>query len=349
MKDKVDPGSFQVAAIQMVGGEDLQANLAAAEKLIGDAASAGASLLVLPESFALIGNVDYQKIAELEATPEGPIRQFLADQARRYGVWIVGGTIPIAVARANKNSHAARHATVHSTTHSTTHATMHAASLVINDEGKEVGRYNKIHLFDAELKDNQRLYTESDLFLPGNEILCVETPFGRLGVAICYDWLFPETIRQIAFNGAEVIIRVSAYMDPWGATPPMDWWTLFNRARAAENTVFVVASNQGATLKNYPPFSWPGGSMVVDYDGRILAQADPGEGEKIVVAPINIQALRDERKRRVGHDMLSHLRSEVHPYMNKQYLAPATKGQPLTGESIRQRIDDAKKRVGEQQ
>ena len=177
----------------------------------------------------------------------------------------------------------------------------------------------------------------------------VDTEIGKLGVAICYDWLIPESIRQIAFNGAEVIIRVSAYMDPWGATPPMDWWTLFNRARAAENTVYVVASNQGATLKNYPPFSWPGGSMVVDYDGRILAQTDPGEGEKIVVAPINIQSLRDERKRRVGHDMLSHLRSEIHPYMNKQYLASAAANdQPISGESIRQRIADAKKRVGEQ-
>lgn len=177
----------------------------------------------------------------------------------------------------------------------------------------------------------------------------VDTEIGKLGVAICYDWLFPETIRQIAFNGAEVIIRVSAYMDPWGATEPMDWWTLFNRARAAENTVYVVASNQGATLKGYPPFSWPGGSMVVDYDGRILAQADPGEGEKIVVAPINIDSLRIERKRRVGHDMLAHLRSEIHPYINKQYLAPGTSNQPLTGESIRQRIDESKKRLGEQQ
>ncbi|MCH8824262.1 MAG: nitrilase [Planctomycetes bacterium] len=175
----------------------------------------------------------------------------------------------------------------------------------------------------------------------------VDTEIGKLGVAICYDWLIPESIRQIAFNGAEVIIRVSAYMDPWGATEPMDWWTLFNRARAAENTVYVVASNQGATLKGYPPFSWPGGSMVVDYDGRILAQADPGEGEKIVVAPINIDSLRIERKRRVGHDMLAHLRSEIHPYINKQYLAPGESDKPLTGDSIRQRIADAKKRLGE--
>ena len=171
----------------------------------------------------------------------------------------------------------------------------------------------------------------------------VETELGRLGVAICYDWLFPETIRQIAFHGAEVIVRVSAYMDPWGATPPLDWWTLFNRARAAENTVFVVAANQGASLEGYPPFSWPGGSMVVDYDGRILAQADPGEGEKVVVAPINIDALRTERERRVGHDMRSHLRSEAHDYLRQARMPPAN-DHPLTTDNIRARIMKARAR-----
>jgi predicted amidohydrolase len=140
----------------------------------------------------------------------------------------------------------------------------------------------------------------------------VETEIGCLGAAICYDWLFPEAIRALALAGAEVLIRVSAYMDPWGATPPMDWWTLFNRARAVENLAFVVASNQGASAANYPPFSWPGGSMVVDFDGRILAQADPGPGEKIVVAPIDLAALRAERGRRRGHHMLSHLRTEAY-------------------------------------
>ena len=103
-----------------------------------------------------------------------------------------------------------------------------------------------------------------------------DTPIGKLGCAICYDWLFPEAMRQLAANGAEVLIRVSAYMDPWGATPPMDWWTVVNRCRALENLAYVVAANQGASAKHYPPFSWPGGSMIVDYDGRILSQADPG-------------------------------------------------------------------------
>jgi predicted amidohydrolase len=140
----------------------------------------------------------------------------------------------------------------------------------------------------------------------------VETELGRLGAAICYDWLFPEATRALALGGAEVLIRVSAYMDPWGATPPLDWWTLFNRARAVENFAYVVAANQGASAANYPPFSWPGGSMVVDFDGRILAQADPGPGEKIVVGPIDLAALRAERRRRQGHDVLSHLRTEAY-------------------------------------
>jgi predicted amidohydrolase len=177
----------------------------------------------------------------------------------------------------------------------------------------------------------------------------VDTEIGRLGVAICYDWLFPETIRQIAFNGAEVIIRVSAYMDPWGATPPMDWWSLFNRARAVENTVYVVAANQGASLEHYAPFSWPGGSMVVDYDGRVLAQADPGPGEKVVVAPIDIGALRAERERRTGHDMRAHLRAEVHTYLQRPGLAPAGSGEhPLTMQGISARIAGAKRRDQQQ-
>ncbi len=140
-----------------------------------------------------------------------------------------------------------------------------------------------------------------------------ETEIGRLGAATCYDWLFPECIRQLALAGAEVLVRVSAYMDPWGATPPMDWWTLVNRCRALENLAFVVAANQGARADHYPPFTWPGGSMVVDYDGRILNQADPGPGEKIVVGPIDLAALRAERQRRRGHHMLAHLRTEAYP------------------------------------
>lgn len=146
-----------------------------------------------------------------------------------------------------------------------------------------------------------------------------QTPIGCIGAAICYDWLFPEPLRQLAAHGAEILVRVSAYMDPWGATPPMDWWTTVNRCRALENTAYVLAANQGAELGHYPPFSWPGGSMVVDFDGRILAQADPGPGEKIVVSEVDIGTLRHIRKRRAGHHTLAHLRSEAYPMYKQPY------------------------------
>jgi predicted amidohydrolase len=146
-----------------------------------------------------------------------------------------------------------------------------------------------------------------------------DTPIGRLGTAICYDWLFPEAMRQLAANGAEVLIRVSAYMDPWGATPPMDWWTVINRARAIENLACVVAANQGASLRHYPPFSWPGGSMLIDHDGRLLAQADPGPGEKIVVAELDLGALRQARAARRGHNHLAHLRTEAYPVYRQPF------------------------------
>ena len=140
-----------------------------------------------------------------------------------------------------------------------------------------------------------------------------DTEIGRIGAATCYDWLFPEAIRQLGLGGAEVLVRVSAYMDPWGTAEPLDWWTLVNRMRAIENMSYVVAANQAAQLSHYPPFSWPGGSMIVDYDGRILARAEAGTGTKIVVGPIDVEALRHERERRGGHHLLAHLRTEAYP------------------------------------
>ncbi len=169
---------------------------------------------------------------------------------------------------------------------------------------------------------------------PDDPFPVVDTEIGKLGVATCYDWLFPEVTRELALKGCEVLIRISAYMDPWGATSPMDWWTIVNRCRALENTAYVVACNQGAEASNYPPFSWPGGSMVVDYDGRILAEASPGPGEKIVVAPIALSTLRAERERRIGHDMRAHHRAELYP-RQRETVYPGTP-------------DPARRLVGEQ-
>jgi predicted amidohydrolase len=147
-----------------------------------------------------------------------------------------------------------------------------------------------------------------------------ETEIGRIGAAICYDWLFPEAMRQLTANGAEILARVSAYMDPFGAVEPNSWWTLVNRCRALENITYVVAANQGASLRNYPPFSWPGGSMIVDHDGRIVTQATPGDGEKIVTGPVDISMLRKERKTRLAHLMPAHLRTEAYPVYRGEVL-----------------------------
>jgi predicted amidohydrolase len=174
----------------------------------------------------------------------------------------------------------------------------------------------------------------------------VDTPIGRIGCAICYDWMFPEAIRQLAANGAELLLRVSAYMDPWGATEPMNWWTLINRARAIENVAYVVAANQGASLRHYPPYSWPGGSQVVDFEGRLLADASPGPGERIVVAPVDVSALRHERQTRSGHHMLAHLRSEAYPLYGRPAYPPREDDQvALSFEENLRRIERAKKAI----
>jgi len=180
---------------------------------------------------------------------------------------------------------------------------------------------------------------------PDDPFPVVDTEIGKLGVATCYDWLFPEVTRELALRGAEVLIRISAYMDPWGTTSPMDWWTLINRARAVENLAYVVACNQGASASHYPPFSWPGGSMVVDYDGRVLAEASPGPGEKIVVAPISIGTLRAERERRIGHDMRAHLRTELYTEQRKAQYPGARSPEARTVEAQQEAILAAKRRL----
>ncbi|MDQ3751126.1 MAG: nitrilase [Acidobacteriota bacterium] len=175
-----------------------------------------------------------------------------------------------------------------------------------------------------------------------------DTPIGRIGTAICYDWLFPEVLRQLAANGAEVLVRVSAYMDPWNATAPMDWWTIINRCRAIENTAYVVAANQAASFKNYPPYSWSGGSQIVDFEGRLLADASPGPGDRIVVAPINISAVRHERETRRGHSFLAHLRTEAYPVYQKHFYPPQLKEnreEMLSYEKNNKLIDESKRQI----
>jgi predicted amidohydrolase len=148
-----------------------------------------------------------------------------------------------------------------------------------------------------------------------------DTPIGRIGAAICYDWLFPEAIRQLAAAGAEVLARVSAYMDPWGATAPMDWWTLVNRTRAIENLP-MWSPRTGSILRNYPPFSWPGGSMIVDFDGRIRAgRPRPGERSS---SPDRRRRARAARQERRGHNHLAHLRTEAYTAYRRAFYPRST-------------------------
>ena len=181
---------------------------------------------------------------------------------------------------------------------------------------------------------------------PDDPLPVVETELGKLAVATCYDWLFPEIIREYAVKGAEVVIRISAYMDPWGATPPMDWWTVVNRCRALENMVYVVAANQGADGGRFPPFTWPGGSMVVDYDGRVLAEAPPGPGERTVVAPIHLSALREERRQRIGHTMPAQLRTELYPAQRDASYPPNTTPDARQVEALKASIAKRKRELG---
>lgn len=260
-------------------------------------------LVVFPE-FAHAAPV-YHTAAELLEKLAVPIpnehTERYAEKAREYGIWIQTGSF---LERDDKYPGAVFNATC-----------------LIGPEGI-LSKYRKVNPWipwEVHASPHDIPGYEEELFP------VVRTPIGNLGAAICYDWLHPEAIRQLTANGAEVLIRVSAYMDPWGATAPMDWWTVVNRCRALENVAYVVASNQAASLSHYPPFSWPGGSMIVDFDGRILAQADPGPGEKIVVAPVDVGALRHERAVRRGHQNLAHLRTEAYP-LYQQSLYPSGRG-----------------------
>jgi predicted amidohydrolase len=296
-----------------VGRGQMRANTDRVLSMI-DSAVAGAApflpvkLVVFPE-FAHAAPV-FPTVAELREKLAVPIpnehTDRIAARAREHGVWVQTGTFleedpkwPGAVFN---------------------------ATCLVGPDGKIHAKYRKVNTwipYEVHASPHDLPGYDEPLFP------VVETPIGRLGCAICYDWIFPEALRQLAANGAEVLIRVSAYMDPWGATEPMDWWTVVNRCRALENVAYVVAANQGASLRHYPPYSWPGGSMVVDYDGRILAQASPGPGERIVVAPVDITALRHERATRVGHNVLAHLRTEAYPVYAEHRYPP----RPLAGET----------------
>lgn len=262
-----------VAVLQMVSGHDLEQNLADARELLEAASEKGAVAAVLPENFAVLSTRQMLERGLDERTPQGPIRSFLAEQARRLGLWIIGGSVPIA-ARPDGTELTDR---------------VRASCLVFDDQGQQVARYDKIHLFDAQVEDAQGRYRESDTFEPGEDVVTVDTPFGRLGLAICYDLRFPELFRMLREEGAEWITLPSAFTYQTGAAH----WHPLVRARAIENQVWMVAAGQGgehdSKRRTY------GHSMIVDPWGSMTVEVS--EGMTLALAELDPQRLEMTRER----------------------------------------------------
>jgi nitrilase len=247
----------------MASGPNVSANLLEVERLAEEAASAGAGLLVLPENFAFMGLAERDILGIGEADGAGPLQEFLAQLARRLGVWLVGGTVPIRVPAVDK---------------------VRAACLVFDSQGRCVARYDKIHLFDVHLLETDEHYRESETIEPGDRVCVVDSPFGRLGLAVCYDLRFPELFRAMQDQGVELIALPAAFT---ALTGRAHWATLV-RARAVENLSYVVAAAQGgfhvSGRETY------GHSQVVDPWGNTLAQLPRGTGVVAAVLDPELQA-----------------------------------------------------------
>lgn len=258
---------MKVAALQMTSGPDVPANLAEARLLLEEAHAAEAQLAVLPENFAFMGMADADKRAVGEAEGSGPIQDFLAETAQRLRLWVIAGTVPIRVAG---------------------DARVAAASLVYDAGGERVARYDKIHLFDVELPDRAESYRESANLAPGKTPMVVDTPIGRVGLAVCYDVRFPELFRNLSAAGAQVFALPSAFTAPTGRA---HWETLL-RARAIENLCHMIAPAQSGVHPNGRETY--GDSMIVDHWGRVLARLPRGRG--CVTAQIDLVRQAQVRK-----------------------------------------------------
>lgn len=264
----------RVAAIQMVSTHDIDHNLSEARRLLARAASDGARVAVLPENFAVLATHQMLDCGQQESGGAPVIRSFLAEQARQLGLWIVGGSMPLA-ARSDGSAISDR---------------VRASCLVFDSEGREVARYDKIHLFDAMVEDAHGQYRESDTFEPGDQVICVDTPAGRLGLAICYDLRFPELFRALRQQGAEWVCLPSAFT--W-QTGEAHWHPLI-RARAIENQVWVVAAGQGG--QNSKRRKTYGHSLICDPWGRVVAEQEQ-EGSGVVAVELDGEQLRTLRER----------------------------------------------------
>ena len=247
-----------VAAIQMASGTHPPANLHEAARLLGEAAKAGAQLVVLPENFALMGMQEEDKLAIREQPGAGMIQDFLSEQSRRLGLWIVGGTVPLDCGDEQRVT---------------------ASCLVYDDQGRCVTRYDKIHLFDVRLPDHDEYYVESESTRSGDSVVVIDTPFGRLGLAVCYDLRFPELFRSLLDEDVELITLPAAFTAVTGRAH----WEALLRARAIENQVYLIAAAQGGYHVNGR--ATHGDCMIVDPWGNILDRLPRGSG--VVLASLD--------------------------------------------------------------
>jgi nitrilase len=254
--------SYRVAALQMVSTPERERNLAEAEQLIAEAAAQGAQLVLLPEYFCFMGFKDTDKIAVREPHGDGPIQHFLSDAARRHGVWVIGGTLPLVAPEPER---------VLNTT------------LVFDPQGTCVARYDKIHLFSFE--KGEESFDEARTIRPGDAVRTFDAPFGRVGLSVCYDLRFPELYRRMGDCALMVVPSAFTY-----TTPRAHWETLL-RARAVENQCYVLAAAQGGKHENGRR-TW-GHSMLIDPWGEIVAVRDEGAGA--VVGHIDLARIQEVR------------------------------------------------------
>jgi predicted amidohydrolase len=237
----------RVAAVQMISSPDVQQNIASARRLVAEAAASGAVLVTLPEYWPIMGLADTDKVAHAEQLGHGTIQDFMAETARTHGIWLIGGTLPLVSNDAAK---------VMNTT------------LVYDPQGKPVSRYDKIHLFG--FTKGSEAYDEARTIVPGEAVVMFEAPFGRVGLAVCYDLRFPELFR--AMGECTLMVVTAAFTHTTG----MAHWEVLLRARAIENQCYVLASAQGGQHPNGRRTF--GHSMLIDPWGEVKALLAEGEG-----------------------------------------------------------------------
>jgi len=253
-KSAPQAGTVRVAAIQMASGPNVPANLAETERLIELAVEGGARLVVLPEFFCIMAMKDADVVKAREAEGHGPIQSFLSRMAKKHHVWLVGGSVPLEASAANK---------------------VRNSCLVYDERGKLVARYDKIHLFGLDLGNEH--YQEAKLIEPGDKVVVLNSPFGRIGLSVCYDLRFPELYR--AMPEVDIIVVPAAFT----ATTGRAHFETLIRARAIENLTYVIAPAQGGY--HLSGRETHGDSMIVDPWGVVLDRLPRGSG--VVIANIN--------------------------------------------------------------